>query len=75
MMKRTVAREEVRKTRFEEAYEGWNQGRLSQEEAARLLGMCARGFRRYLARHEAEGKSGLLDKRLEGRCARGAPVR
>ena len=45
-MKRTNVREEVRKIRFEEAYEGWNQGRLSQEEAARLLGICARSFHR-----------------------------
>jgi hypothetical protein len=28
-------------------------------------------FRRYLMRYEADGESGLLDKRLEGRCARG----
>jgi hypothetical protein len=41
-MKRTFVQEEVRKMRFLEAYEGWNQGRLSQEEAAELLGMCAR---------------------------------
>jgi ribosomal protein S19E (S16A) len=33
VMKRTNVREEVRKMRFEEAYGGWNQGRLSQEEA------------------------------------------
>ena len=71
-MKRTMLREEVRKMRFEEAYEGWNQGRLSQEEAAWLLGMCARSFRRYLARYEAAGEVGLLDRRLENRSARGA---
>jgi hypothetical protein len=74
MMKRTVLQEEVRKMRFEEAYEGWNQGRLSQEEAAQLLGMCARSFHRYLVRYEAEGESGLLDRRLEGRFTRGAPA-
>jgi hypothetical protein len=74
MMKRTVVREEVRQMRFEEAYEGWNQERLSQEEAAQLLGLCARSFRRYLVRCEAEGESGLLDRCLEGRCARGAQV-
>jgi hypothetical protein len=33
-MKRTLVQEEVRKMRFLEAYEGWNEGRLSQEEAA-----------------------------------------
>jgi len=27
--------------RFEEAYEGWDRGRLTQEEAAMLLGVCA----------------------------------
>ncbi|MDR3351774.1 MAG: helix-turn-helix domain-containing protein, partial [Zoogloeaceae bacterium] len=71
-MKRTLVQEEVRKMRFLEAYEGWNQGRLSQEEAAELLGMCARSFRRYLARYEADGEAGLLDRRLEHRSARGA---
>jgi hypothetical protein len=73
-MKRTLVQEEVRKMRFEEAYAGWNQGRLSQEEAAELLGLCARSFRRYLGRYEADGEAGLLDRRLENRSARGAPA-
>ena len=34
--------------RFEEAYSGWQAGRLRQEEAARLLGVCERSFRRYI---------------------------
>ena len=51
--------------RFEEAYEGWNKGRLTQAEAAQILGMCERSFRRYLARYEAEGLEGLIDRRLE----------
>lgn len=34
--------------RFEEAYAGWQAGRLRQEEAARLLGVCERSFRRYI---------------------------
>ncbi|MDR3352996.1 MAG: helix-turn-helix domain-containing protein [Zoogloeaceae bacterium] len=71
-MKRRLVQEEVRKKRFPEAYEGWNEGRLSQEEAAEQLGMCARSFRRYLARYEADGEAGLLDRRLEHRSARGA---
>ncbi|MDR2614360.1 MAG: helix-turn-helix domain-containing protein, partial [Candidatus Accumulibacter sp.] len=50
--------------RFEEVYEGWNAGRLTQEEAARVLGVCERSFRRYLVRYEAEGLEGLLDRRL-----------
>ncbi|MDR1888384.1 MAG: helix-turn-helix domain-containing protein, partial [Zoogloeaceae bacterium] len=60
--------------RFGEAYEGWNKGRLTQEEAASLLGVSDRTFRRYLNRFEAEGESGLLDKRLEQGSKRAAPV-
>lgn len=60
--------------RFEEAYEGWNEGRLSQEEAARILGVCERSFRRYLVRYEAEGLEGLIDRRLERTAQQRAPV-
>ena len=50
--------------RFIEAFGGWQQGRFSQEEAARLLGVCERTFRRYLERYEEEGAEGLIDKRI-----------
>lgn len=60
--------------RFEEAYEGWQGGRLRQEEAARLLGVCERTFRRYIDRYEEEGLQGLIDKRLEQVSQRRAPV-
>ena len=60
--------------RFEEAYEGWNAGRLTQAEAALILGMCERSFRRYLVRYEAEGLEGLIDRRLEQVSNRRAPV-
>jgi transposase len=60
--------------RFEEAYEGWNAGRLTQEEAARLLGVGERSFRRYLVRYEAEGLDGRMDPRLEQVSSRKAPV-
>ena len=60
--------------RFEETYEGWNAGRLTQFEAARILGMCERSFRRYLLRYEAEGLEGLIDRRLEQASRRRAPV-
>jgi hypothetical protein len=56
--------QEIRKMRFIEAREGWQAGRLTQAEAARLLGMCERSFRRYLARYEESDLAGLLDKRL-----------
>ena len=60
-MKRTELLQEVRKMRFEEAYEGWKKGRLTQEEAARLLGVCDRTYRRYLVRYEEQGMEGLID--------------
>lgn len=60
--------------RFEEAYEGWDKGRLTQAEAAQILGMCERSFRRYLARYEADGLEGLIDRRLEQVSNRRAPV-
>ncbi|MHB1300919.1 MAG: ISNCY family transposase [Burkholderiales bacterium] len=66
--------QETRKMRFEEALSGWRAGRLTQEEAARLLGVCERSFRRYLNRYEEAGLDGLIDKRLEQVSHRRAPV-
>jgi hypothetical protein len=56
--------QENRKMRFQEAYEGWTAGRLTQAEAALLLGQCERSFRRHIERYQADGLEGLLDKRL-----------
>jgi len=38
--------------RFEEIYLGWSESRLTQEEAALILGVCDRTFRRYIDRYE-----------------------
>jgi len=73
-MKRTKLLQEIRKMRFEEAYERWNNGRLTQLEAAQLLGICERSFRRYLQRYEEQGLDGLIDGRLEQVSNRQAPV-
>ena len=73
-MKRTELLQEVRKMRFEEAYEGWERGRLTQQEAAMLLGVCDRTFRRYLLRYEDKGMEGLIDQRLGQISHRSAPV-
>jgi len=73
-MKKTELLQEVRKMRFEEAYEGWKKGRLTQEEAARLLGVCDRTYRRYLVRYEEQGMEGLVDRRLGQISHRSAPV-
>ena len=69
--------QENRKMRFQEAYDGWSQGNLTQAEAAILLGQCERSFRRHIERFEADGLEGLLDKRLSQiseRRASGAEV-
>ena len=38
-MTRTRVLQELRRMRFKEAYGGWRERRLTQEEAARLLGV------------------------------------
>lgn len=60
--------------RFEEMYSGWQEGKLSQEEAARVLGVCSRTFRRQICRYEEHGLEGLSDKRLTQASHRRAPV-
>jgi hypothetical protein len=60
--------------RFEEAYDGYQSKRLTQDEAASLLGVCGRSFRRYMNRYEDSGLDGLLDRRLNRRSNRCAPV-
>jgi len=63
-MSRARYMQENRKMRFEEAFGGWEGGRLTQAEAAMLLGQCERSFRRHVERYKADGLEGLLDKRL-----------
>ena len=60
--------------RFEEAYEGWHVGRLTQAQAAAILGVTERTFRRQMGRYEAEGMDGLIDQRLAQVSHRRPPV-
>lgn len=60
--------------RFEEAFSIWTEGRITQEEAARMLGVTDRSFRRYINRYHDNGLEGLLDKRITQSSARKAPV-
>jgi hypothetical protein len=73
-MKWTELRQEIRKMRFDEVFLRWTESRLSQEEAARVLGICDRTFRRYVNRYEEMGLEGLSDKRLTQASFRRAPV-
>ncbi|MEJ2024190.1 MAG: ISNCY family transposase, partial [Deltaproteobacteria bacterium] len=60
--------------RFEETYYDWQKQRLTQEEAAQILGVSDRTFRRYMHRYEEEGLEGLYDKRIVQASHRRAPV-
>ena len=60
--------------RFEEVYERWIEHRLSQHEAADLLSVWERQFRRQCRRYESEGIDGLIDLRLGQISTRRAPV-
>jgi len=73
-MRRTEMLQEIRKMRFEEVYDGWSESRLTQEEAARIFGVCDRTFRRYIDRYEQGGMEGLSDRRLTQASFRRAPV-
>lgn len=73
-MKRTKLLQEIRIMRFEEAYEGWTQNRFTQEEAALLLGVADRTFRRYLVKYKESGLEGLIDMRLDQISYKRAPV-
>ncbi len=73
-MNRTNVLQEIRKMRFEDTWNEWKKGCLTQEEAGRILGMSERTFRRYVRRVEEEGIQGILDKRLTQASSRRAPV-
>jgi len=73
-MKRTQLLQEIRMMRFEEAYSSWQERSLTQEEAARLLGVSDRTFRRHICRYEDQGLEGLFDKRLSQESVRKAPL-
>lgn len=60
--------------RFEEVYERWHESRLSQAEAAEILGVGERQFRRQCRRYEADGIDGLIDLRMGQVSHRRAPV-
>jgi len=63
-MRRTEVLQGVREMRFNDIEDRYRHGRLSSMEAAELLGVCERTFRRMRVRYESEGMLGLLDRRL-----------
>jgi transposase len=73
-MVRTELLQEIRKVRFEEVYLGWSESRLTQGQAALVLGVSDRTFRRYIDRYEEDGREGLHDRLLGQASFRRSPV-
>lgn len=63
-MRRTEVLQGVRMMKFRDVFGRCEEGGLSQLEAAELLGIDERTFRRWCRRYEEEGEAGLLDRRL-----------
>jgi transposase len=52
----------------------WESAELNQEEAAELLGVSERAFRRWARRYEEDGEAGLVDRRLGKASGRRVPT-
>lgn len=73
-MKRAVWLQETRAMKFLQTQSDWESGRLTQEEAAQILGICERSFRRYLVKYDEGGLDALADRRLNQPSRRKAPL-
>ena len=63
-MERTELLQGLRLMKFKRVRERWHDRELSQLEAAEILGVTERTFRRWCERYEESGEAGLLDRRL-----------
>lgn len=63
-MGRAEVLQEIRRMRFEALLERHERGELNQGEAAEMLGVSERTFRRWRDRLRDEGPEGLLDRRI-----------
>jgi transposase len=63
-MRWTEALQGVRVIKFRSVLGRYQSTELNQIEAAELLGITERTFRRWCVRFEADGEAGLLDRRL-----------
>lgn len=66
--------QEIRIMKFKRVYTGWKTKTMTQEQAAEILGVSARTFRRYINRYTDDGLDGLYDKRIIKASHRRAPV-
>jgi transposase len=67
-MRRSELLQGIREMRFFCVHERFDKGEFGRLEAAELLGISERTFRRWCERHEEGGAAGLRDRRL-GRAA------
>jgi len=72
-MRRTEQRQGLRMLKLRDVLGRYEAGGLSQLEAAELMGMSERTFRRWSRRFEEDGEEGLLDRRLGRRSGRAVP--
>lgn len=72
-MDRARIHEGIRRMRFESVLDRSDRSELSQAEAAELLGVSERTFRRWRDRYREDGAAGLSDRRLAPSLRR-APV-
>ena len=72
-MRRTAVLQEVRLMRFETFLDRHERGELSQVEAAELLGVGERTFRRWRDRYVEDGLDGLMDRRMGRPSGKRAP--
>ena len=63
-MRRTEALQGVRMIKFLDILGRYEALEFNQLEAAELLGVGERTFRRWCQRYEEDGEAGLLDRRL-----------
>jgi transposase len=59
--------------KFRSVLDRYDASELNQIEAAELLGVTERTFRRWCHRYEEDGEAGLLDRRLGGVSAKRVP--
>jgi transposase len=73
-MRRTEALQGVRMIKFLDILGRYEALEFNQLEAAELLGVGERTFRRWCQRYEEDGEAGLLDRRLGKASGRRVPV-
>ena len=73
-MRRTRVLEGLRMMKFRSVFDHWERHELGQLEAAELLGVGERTFRRWCGRYREGGEDGLADRRLGQAAANRVPA-